>query len=465
MRDYSLTHLSDDVLLRDLTVLIAQEHGTFAAVLAHLAEVDARRLYAPLGYASMYAYCVGKLRLSEDAAYKRIQAARAARRFPILFTELAEGRLHMTAVCMLAPYLTPENVEELVHASAYRRKSEIEDILACCLGSGGSRGVQGELAPEHGEGPDLELAPEQVLGSGELPSPEQNGAGVAGPGDPLLAPEQVAGSGASLRLAPEQVGEGSVLAQIETLVPLMVRPQTRDRVRYLQALLSHAIPSGDISQVLDRALDLLTEQVERRRFGSGRGIQRRRREGTQYIPAEIRRAVWERDRGRCTFVGTDGHRCNSERYLEFDHVVPRARHPEATVEGLRLRCRTHNQYEAERIFGTEFMARKREEARRRAMEARKSAEESRKSAQEPRESAEEERDRAAKAAELEEQMKDVLEALRGLGIRGEQARRAAARAEALPDATLVDRIRAALQHHGECVMRSPRVARALYASG
>ncbi|HET9253069.1 MAG TPA: HNH endonuclease, partial [Candidatus Eisenbacteria bacterium] len=108
MRDYSLTHLRDDVLLRDLAALIVEERGTMAVVLAHLAEVDARKLFAPLGYSSMFAYCVEELKLTEDAAYKRIQAARAARQFPILFTELAEGRLHLTAVCLLAPHLTEE---------------------------------------------------------------------------------------------------------------------------------------------------------------------------------------------------------------------------------------------------------------------------------------------------------------------------------------------------------------------
>src|SRR5213593_3157543 len=129
MRSYSLTHLSDAVLLRDLAALIAHDRVTTAAVLAHVVEVDARRLYAPAGYPSMHAYCVGELCLSEDAASKRIQAARAARQFPALFVALAEGRLHLTAVCLLAPHLTSENVEGLVEAATHRRKAEIEELL------------------------------------------------------------------------------------------------------------------------------------------------------------------------------------------------------------------------------------------------------------------------------------------------------------------------------------------------
>ena len=88
MRDYALAHLSDAVLLRDLAALVVRDRVTTSTLLAHIAEVDARRLYVPAGYPSMHAYCVEELRLSEDAAYKRIQAARAARQFPALFAAL-----------------------------------------------------------------------------------------------------------------------------------------------------------------------------------------------------------------------------------------------------------------------------------------------------------------------------------------------------------------------------------------
>ena len=75
-----LSHLTDAALLRDLAALVAQDRLTTAAVLAHIAEVDARKLFLPEGYPSMHEFCVGALRLSEDAAFKRIRAARAARR-------------------------------------------------------------------------------------------------------------------------------------------------------------------------------------------------------------------------------------------------------------------------------------------------------------------------------------------------------------------------------------------------
>jgi len=80
----------------------------------------------------------------------------------------------------------------------------------------------------------------------------------------------------------------------------------------------------------------------------------------------VKRDVWERDQGQCTFVSDTGRRCESRKFLEYDHVDPVARGGQATVQGLRLRCRGHNQLEAERTFGAGFMSAKREEARRTA---------------------------------------------------------------------------------------------------
>ena len=123
MSAYSLSHLSDRALLRDLAVLVAQERATTAVLLAHIAEVDARRLYLPAAYPSMYAYCVHELRLGEQAAFKRIRAARTARQFPAIFTAVADGRLHLSAVILLAPYLTADNADELLSAAARGRTS------------------------------------------------------------------------------------------------------------------------------------------------------------------------------------------------------------------------------------------------------------------------------------------------------------------------------------------------------
>ena len=84
----------------------------------------------------------------------------------------------------------------------------------------------------------------------------------------------------------------------------------------------------------------------------------------------VRRAVWARDGGQCTFESDTGHRCACRRGVELDHVRPVAKGGESTEDNLRLRCRAHNQYTAEREFGAAFMRGRREQAKHRAIEAR-----------------------------------------------------------------------------------------------
>jgi hypothetical protein len=110
----SLTGVPDHVLLRDLASVVTRDRGTTCELLQHLGEVDDRQLHRPAGHASLYLYCVAELRMSEDTAYKRIQAARAARKFPGILDRLEDGRLHLTAVVALAPHLTRENAAELL---------------------------------------------------------------------------------------------------------------------------------------------------------------------------------------------------------------------------------------------------------------------------------------------------------------------------------------------------------------
>src|SRR5262245_58220564 len=129
-RRYLRSHLSDQAVLRSLRTNNEQELASTADLLADLAEVDARRLYRPAGYSSMFTYCVEVLRRSEVAAYKRIRAARAARRFPVIFDMLAKGRMNLSGLVLLAPYLTEHTAEELLDAATQKTTKQIERLLA-----------------------------------------------------------------------------------------------------------------------------------------------------------------------------------------------------------------------------------------------------------------------------------------------------------------------------------------------
>jgi hypothetical protein len=354
---YSLSHLSDSVLLRDLGTLVARDRTITATLLAHLAEMDARKLYVPAAYSSMYAYCVGELRLSEEAAFKRIHAARTARRFPAIFGAVADGRLHLSAVVLLAPHLTPENVDELLAAAGRKTKSEIEHLIA-------------ERFPR----PDVPTRVQALRGSPQFgetaPQVEvtigQHAAAHVEAPTHQHAPGRVDHQEARHVVTLGMPSKVAPLSPQRFALQVTIDQSTHDKLRHAQALLGHQIPSGDVAQVLDRALEELILKLEKQKFAATdrpRHGQRRPSAGGRYVPSDVKRAVWQRDGARCTFVSPEGRRCEARRLLEFDHVEPVARGGEATLKGMRLRCRAHNQYAAECTFGTAFMSRKREEAR------------------------------------------------------------------------------------------------------
>ena len=114
------TSLSDDQLLTETKRLVACERRATAALLRSLMEVDSRRLYLREGCSSLFTYCTQVLHLSEGAAYNRIEAARAARRFPSVLTALEDGSLTLASARLLAPHFTLENHGQLMAAARHR---------------------------------------------------------------------------------------------------------------------------------------------------------------------------------------------------------------------------------------------------------------------------------------------------------------------------------------------------------
>ena len=441
MKTYSLTHLSTAVVLRNTDELVAHDRENTADLLAHLAEVESRKEYVRAGYDSMSAWAVHRLRMSEDAVYKRLQAAHAARDYPILFPALAEGRLHLSAVCLLAPHLSAENATGLVGAATHKTSAEVRHLLA-------QRFPRTELLPlvevaSSPRGDDVgSLAPEQV--------------GTAGLQFRQLAPEQVGGERASARVTP--------IAARRFALHFSIGQGAHDKLRYAQELLSHEMAPGDIAGVFERALDELIRVAEKCKFAASDRPQRVARKSTnpRHIPNRVKREVWKRDGGQCTFVGEHGRRCEARTLVEYDHVEEVARGGRATVSGIRLRCRAHNQFTAAQTFGREFMANKREEARQGAQaraatqrhdlanartQANARAEaNARTDANARTEAADLAAAEARAAAARRATQLDVTPWLRKLGIRADEAQRLAKLCESIPDASLESRLKYALSN-------------------
>ena len=385
MRNYSLTRASDAELTRGMFALAAQDRVTTALLLAHIAEFDARRLYLPAAYPSMHAYCVGELRLSEDAAAKRIQAARVAVRFPRVFGLLENGELNLTAVCLIAPYLASECAGDLIRSAAGRTNQEIRQLIAARFPQTESLELVERTHGRSGDGngpsnvPGTSTCAAITYESQHAAQHVESSTDTVAPSHPSDASERV-GRGLA-----QQVGSPSTLtptAHDRYTLRLSIGRSTRDKLEHARNLLGHALPAADLAEVVDRALDTLIQRLERRKVAA---IQRPRPQGVRasrggtaragaaprHIPAEVKRAVWKRDGGRCAYVSGGGRRCDARARLEFDHVQPVARGGASTVENLRLCCRAHNQFEAQRAYGAGFMREQRARARHESNAARR----------------------------------------------------------------------------------------------
>jgi hypothetical protein len=144
------------------------------------------------------------------------------------------------------------------------------------------------------------------------------------------------------------------------------------KIERAKELLSHSIADGDLARVIERAIDALIAQEERRRMGAGQSRKRRAlREGSRHVPVEIARRVWERDGGQCTFVDAEGRRCSERRFTTIEHRFPFALGGTSLdVDNLCLLCGAHNHYTARQAYGAQYIARKvRERTRTRRADA------------------------------------------------------------------------------------------------
>ncbi|MGC3999667.1 MAG: HNH endonuclease [Anaeromyxobacter sp.] len=377
--------LDNSSLIARLHALASDERGIKVGLLLVLAEVERRKLYLEQGYPSLWAYCREVLHLSEDGAYRRITAMRLLSRFPSLEAPLREGRLSLSTLGMLRDVLTEENLEELVGGAAFKSKAEVERLVVT---------LKPREAPKNGVR--------------RLPSTPP-AASQPRPVDPTGATALVT---APVEAAPSQPQEPAVSSEpafaLSAPTPVPSRPElhpvnaeqwsmrvTLDEAAHadletLRELLSHKVPDGNLADVLKEALRCAVEKHAKRKGA----VELNKAEApaaaapedskpatlsapvpvtvpstdplplfaTAYrfdprtVTAVVRREVWARDGGCCTYVSPDGRRCCSRWQLELDHIDPEAMGGLPTAANLRLRCRGHNLWAAVQTYGREKMA-------------------------------------------------------------------------------------------------------------
>jgi len=407
--------------LRDaLKALLRKEQAAMAEFLLALADFDRRRGWERLGHANLFAFLLAELRLSRSAAFYRKCAAELLQQFPQVIAPLRDGKLCLSTVAELAKVLTEENqavvaprffglsareAQELVAEFQPRQVPSTRMVVTRVADPAAAPKVSATqslltLAPAPPVGAQGDTHPNVVPLSRVLTSELANGGG----GRVVVRRDWIVPLTADQRRVHFNVGK-RVVTKLEAA----------------REGLSHAIPGATMEQVLEAALDLLLEkqarargQVKRprtslqppRRLDASPGLDvprltdalprmdatprvdgppgleipaqveapqariaaplevllqepspSRRTGQREAIPAAVRRAVWERDGGRCSWPLDSGGCCGSMHRLELDHIVPWARFGGRTEDNLRLTCRSHNALAARQVFGTRWMGR------------------------------------------------------------------------------------------------------------
>jgi len=379
---YRLAGSANSELVAGLSELVQQSNVLIGQMLAHLVELDERKLHLELGFPSLFAYCVEALAMSEGSAGRRVAAARVCRRFPEAFERVARGELHLCALCALAPHLNEANATELFVVCTGKTRRQIEQLLAARSPRPDVREQIRRLpAPSQVrvEVISQPVPPPRVLDAlGDARSVEEPISRAAGPETVGVATISALPSVPARTLARPRPGarELEPLSAVRFGVHFTADAELRELIERARALASHRIPNGDLAGLMKLVVARFVEQEEKRRFGIGtrphrarsqekpensaegaappgggsapprtseaptRAARSRRIEKrTRHVSAQVRRETHARDGGQCAFVSPDGRRCSATALLEFDHVKPFARSGAADTPNMRLLCK------------------------------------------------------------------------------------------------------------------------------
>jgi hypothetical protein len=344
--------LNDDELEAALKFHAEREKHNLAKLLAHMAEYDRRQLCAKRGHSTLFYYCLNTLGFDEGGAFRRIRAARVARQWPEVLDLIEKGRLHLTALIVLSPLLTDRNRKDIFQLAQGKTRRDLEAIVAERL----PKSPQSDFArrmPVAGGWSIAVSSPPQAIDA--LPS--KNVASVSSAEPPQVPP-----------VAANAAGPGARPWEWQAMVPISI-----DRIRIgfdaaiavmhlidrARQVLRHKYPEGRLEDVMKEALEILLDRkdpqrrltlkpaaVVRESTPEEKPAQPRFLRGLtsgRYIPVWVKRAVWERDAGRCAWRFDDGTLCGSKDWIEYDHVRPFAKGGRSdTPRNVRLLCRLHN---------------------------------------------------------------------------------------------------------------------------
>ncbi|MGD8415078.1 MAG: HNH endonuclease signature motif containing protein [Candidatus Latescibacterota bacterium] len=333
----SLKNISNQELTGRLRQLVRKEKNLTLAILPHLAEVERRGLYLEKAYSTMTEYCVCELGYGDSSASRRVRAARVISKIPEVYDLLKASELTISAVVQVYRVLTPDNKDSLLPRLVGKSRSEIEHIIGeyvpprVIFDQARPTLVQ-KVSPVQRAltGGSLKAAGKRA-GNSELGEMTRHCDGSNSPTDKISTPEAIIEKMFEIRFAADE--------------------ELMELIRWAKSYLSHKYPNGpSFQEIFKFALSYLREREDLALQDKPRKSSAKT--NTRYIPKTVKQQVWKRDKGRCTYVGSNGKRCNSEHNLEYDHYpVPYARGGPSTANNLRLLCAKHNKHAAIKTYG------------------------------------------------------------------------------------------------------------------
>jgi len=334
-----------------LADLFQRERIAMADFILALADFDRARLWLAIGYSSLFHFLHRELGMSKGAAFYRKTAAELVQRFPEVIEPLRDGRLCITTVIELAKVITAENRHEVLPRFFHRSKSEAKAVSAALAPAEApaKREVVTQVKPMRlEERRPSAIQPGQPVQPVELVRPDPGARTTARAEAVAHAPPPAPG--------PRRDGTEPLTAELHRL-HVTVSNRFLEKLERAKAALSHSHPGGGAEEILEAGLDLLLERRAKRQGLVENPRKEERPCAPDHVPARVKRAVWERDGGRCQWPLESGGVCGSTLRLELDHIHPRALGGPSTVSNMRLLCKLHNGLAARKAFGEVWMDR------------------------------------------------------------------------------------------------------------
>ncbi len=324
----NLKSFSNRELHEKVLTLSTEERRITLEVLWHLKEVEARRLYAERGHSSLFEYVTRELNYSEGSAQRRISAMRALRDLPELAEHVESGNLKVTQLAQAQSFFR----SELKSGKRYTL-SEKREVITETIGKSSreTEALFASINPEYAERDRIRAISE-------------NKTQITFTADEILMKDIQA---IRDRFA-HQIPAGASLAEVIQFMAKIVLGSTVEKKANFRQPVHENLPSLENLPALKKLPFLKNLPAQEMHSTKETSLPPAPKVRSRYIPIRVKREVWNRDQGRCTFVSPiNGRKCLSRHRLQVDHIKPYFMGGASNdSKGLRLLCFAHNQLEA-----------------------------------------------------------------------------------------------------------------------